>query len=144
MADARKLILKILLSLPSPVLRAMSGGGVVYRGGRTLDPRFQYLAHASANLPPVTGLAPEDVRAGSAAGLALMAGAVEPGVGIEAVSIEAPQGPIRARLYRPDDQDPAAPLMVFAHFGGGVIGDLETCHAFCSILARTVRGESAS
>ncbi|MDB5457297.1 MAG: Alpha/beta hydrolase fold-3 domain protein [Caulobacter sp.] len=139
MADAQKLILKTILSLPSPVLRAMAGGGVVYRGGRTLDPRFQYLAHAGARLPPVAGLSPEDVRAGSARGLAAVAGPVEPGVGLEAVSIEAPQGPIRARLYRPDDQDPAAPLLVYAHFGGGVVGDLETCHAFCSILARIVR-----
>ena len=30
--------------------------------------------------------------------------------------------------------------MVFAHVGGGVIGDLDTCEAFCSILARTWRG----
>ena len=44
MADpaVQKAILKVLLSLPSPVLRAMSGGGVVYQGGRTLDPRFQF------------------------------------------------------------------------------------------------------
>ncbi|RYF94009.1 MAG: alpha/beta hydrolase, partial [Caulobacteraceae bacterium] len=38
--------------------------------------------------------------------------------------------------YRPADQDSAAPLLVFAHFGGGVIGDLDTCHAFCGMLAR--------
>ena len=29
--------------------------------------------------------------------------------------------------------------MVFAHFGGGVIGDLETCHVFCTILAKVAR-----
>jgi len=69
----------------------------------------------------------------------VVTGPLEPGVGVEAVSIDGPLGPIRARLYRPDDQDPTAPLLVFAHFGGGVIGDLETCHAFCSILARLVR-----
>jgi acetyl esterase/lipase len=28
--------------------------------------------------------------------------------------------------------------MVFYHFGGGVVGSLETCHAFCSILAKTI------
>jgi acetyl esterase/lipase len=28
---------------------------------------------------------------------------------------------------------------VFAHFGGGVIGDLDTCEVFCSILAKIVR-----
>ena len=41
MADpaVQKAILKVMLSLPSPVLRMMSGGGVVWQGGRTLDPR---------------------------------------------------------------------------------------------------------
>jgi acetyl esterase/lipase len=29
--------------------------------------------------------------------------------------------------------------MVFGHFGGGVIGDLETCDAFCSLLAKVAR-----
>ena len=46
MADPaiQKAALKGLLSLPRPVLRLLSGGGVVYRGGRTLDPRLQFLA----------------------------------------------------------------------------------------------------
>jgi acetyl esterase/lipase len=30
--------------------------------------------------------------------------------------------------------------MIFAHMGGGVIGDLQTCHAFCGILAKDTRG----
>ena len=36
----QRLVLRRLLSLPAPVLRLMSGGGVVYQGGRTLDPRL--------------------------------------------------------------------------------------------------------
>ncbi|MET0273801.1 MAG: alpha/beta hydrolase, partial [Phenylobacterium sp.] len=43
------------------------------------------------------------------------------------------------RLYRPQDQDPAAPVIVWAHFGGGVIGDLESGDAFCQVLARIAR-----
>ena len=31
------------------------------------------------------------------------------------------------------------PLMVYAHFGGGVIGDLDTCEVFCTILAKVAR-----
>ena len=40
MADPaiQRAALKGVLSLPKPVLRLLSGGGVVYRGGRTLDP----------------------------------------------------------------------------------------------------------
>ena len=136
---AQKTILKLILSLPSPVLRAMSGGGVVYRGGRTLDPRFQFFAHAAKKLPPMSSVSPAEAVAGSAKGLAAVQGPLEPGVRTESLSIEGPNGSIPARAYRPENQDSAAPLIVYAHMGGGVIGDLETCHAFCSILARVVR-----
>lgn len=146
MADpaVQKFILKALLSLPSPILRAMSGGGTVYRGGRTLDPRFQFLAHAAARMPSITSATPDEARAASAKGLAAMSGPPEPGVRTENLSIDGPPderggGPLKLRAYRPADQDSGAPLIVFAHFGGGVIGDLETCHAFCGILARIVR-----
>ena len=136
---AQKTILKLILSLPSPVLRAMSGGGVVYKGGRTLDPRFQFFAHAAKKLPPMTSLSPADAVAGSARGLTAVQGPLEPGVRTESLSIEGPNGAVPCRAYRPENQDSTAPLIVYAHMGGGVIGDLETCHAFCSILARIVR-----
>ena len=137
---AQRMVVRALLSLPTSVLRLMAGGGVVYRGGRTLDPRLQYLAAQGRGAPPMATLTPDEARRGGSATLALVAGALEPGVRFEPLSIDGPGGAIPARLYRPEVQDPEAPLMVFAHFGGGVIGDLETCHAFCSILARTGRG----
>ncbi len=136
---AQKTILKLILSLPSPVLRAMSGGGVVYRGGRTLDPRFQFFAHAAKKMPPMSSVSPAEAVAGSAKGLAAVQGPLEPGVRTESLSIEGPNGPVPCRAYRPENQDSGAPLIVYAHMGGGVIGDLETCHAFCSILARIAR-----
>ena len=40
----RRALLKTALTLPAPVLRAASGGASVYRGGRTLDPRVQFLS----------------------------------------------------------------------------------------------------
>jgi acetyl esterase len=136
----QRMVVRKLLSLPTPVLRLMSGGGVVYQGGRTLDPRLQYLAAQARGAPPMATLTPEAARRGAAATLASMSGDPEPGVRFEAVSIPGPAGEIPARIYRPDAQDPEAPLMVFAHMGGGVIGDLEICHAFCTILAKDGRG----
>ena len=64
MADplVQKLTLRALTSLPSPLLRALSGGGVVYRGGRTLDPTLQFLAYAAGNAPPPWTLTVEDAR----------------------------------------------------------------------------------
>ena len=135
----QRLVLRALLGLPRPVLRGLAGGGVVYQGGRTLDPAFQYMASQARRLPPLTSLPPADARAASAGGLALTAGRPQSGVKTEAVSIEAAEGPVAGRVYRPADQNPAAPILVFAHFGGGVIDDLETCDAFCSMLAKIAR-----
>ena len=131
----QRMVVRKLLSLPTPVLRLMSGGGVVYQGGRTLDPRLQYLSAQARGAPSMTTLSPEEARRANAAALAMMTADPEPGVRFEPLSIPGPGGDIPARVYRPQAQDPAAALLVFAHFGGGVIGDLETCHAFCSILA---------
>lgn len=135
----QRLALRTLLSLPAPVLRMMSGGPPVYRGGRTLDPRFQFLAAASRSRPSITDLTPEEARRANAAALAVVSAPLEPGVRCETLSIPAPHGAIPARAYRPERQDPQAPVLVFAHFGGGVVGDLETSDAFCSILASLVR-----
>jgi acetyl esterase len=136
----QRMMVRKLLSLPIPMLRLMAGGGVIYQGGRTLDPRLQYLASQSRSAPPMTVMTPEEARRASAMGLAVTGGDLEPGVRIETLVIPGPGGDISARVYRSENQDPQAPLMVFAHFGGGVIGDLETCQAFCSILAKTARG----
>jgi acetyl esterase/lipase len=138
-AATQRMMVRTLLSLPRPVLRLMSGGGVVYQGGRTLDPRIQFLAAQGRKAPPIESLAPDEARRASDAALALVAGAPEPGVRRETVAIESPAGPIPGRLYRPAIQDPAAPLMVYGHMGGGVIGSLETCHVFCTILASCAR-----
>jgi acetyl esterase len=136
----QRMVVRTLLSLPTAMLRLMAGGGVVYQGGRTLDPRLQYLAAQARGAPPMTTLSPEEARRANTAAVAMMTGDPEPGVRFESLSIPGPGGDIPARLYRPQGQDSEAPLMVFAHMGGGVIGDLDTCHAFCSILAKAGRG----
>ena len=141
MADPaiQKFILRALLSLPRPILRGLAGGGVVHVGGRTLDPRFQFLAAQAAKGPALSDFPADVARAGSAQSLLAVQGNPEPGVRIEPLSVPGADGDIRARAYHPKDQDPAAPLMVFAHFGGGVIGDLDTSEVFCAILAKVAR-----
>ncbi|CAN5756870.1 alpha/beta hydrolase [soil metagenome] len=135
-ASTQRFLVRTILSLPSSLLRLLSGGGVVYRGGRTLDPRLQFLAAGASRGPAMTTLSPEEARRASAQGLVALSGPPEPGVRTELLSIPNDAQSIPARLYRPEGQDPAAPLMVFAHFGGGVIGDLETCDTFCGLLAK--------
>jgi len=135
----QRFAVRTLLSLPAPVLRLMSGGGVVYRGGRTLDPRLQFLAAQAKKAPPMQSLSVEEARRGEATAIAQVAGDPEPGVRWEDLTVPGAAGDIPARAYRPEVQDPSAPLMVWAHMGGGVIGSIETTHVFCTLLARIAR-----
>lgn len=134
MADPaiQKSILKAVLSLPPPILRAAAGGRAVYVGGRTLEPRFQFLIHAARHYA-AEGHTDEKAREARAQQLALVSGRREPGVRLEDLAVDGPRGPIRARLYRHADQDSALPLMVYAHDGAG---GFEGCDVLCSILAR--------
>ncbi len=131
--------LKAALSLPRPVLRLLSGGGVVYRGGRTLDPRLQFLASHGRGLPALESVTPQEARLISVQMIKMLDGRLEPGVALEHLTIETEAGPLNARAYRPAVQDPAAPVIVYAHMGGGVIGNLDTSHLFCGILAAVAK-----
>ena len=131
--------LRALLALPAPILRALAGGGVVFRGGRTLDPCMQFLASQARGAPPLSDFTPAEARVGAAQSLAPFAGRPVADVKIETLTVPGAAGDLAARAYRPSDQDPAAPLVVFAHFGGGVIGDLNTSEVFCSLLATGAR-----
>jgi acetyl esterase/lipase len=132
-------LLRATLSLPAPVLQMLSGGGAEREGVRELDPRFQFLAHAARRYPSITSLSPKMARLAAARGVAVVAGRGEPGVRFKAFNIDAPQGPLRARVYRSRRLDPQAPVLVYFHGGGGVVGDLATSHAFCTILAKIGR-----
>jgi len=143
LATQRYLAHKVL-SLPAPILRLMSGGGVVYQGGRTLDPRLQFMAVQARNRPPVHLLSVPDARRLFDEVTALASGEPEPGVRVETLRVpgaaRSSGADIAARAYRPQIQDPSVPLMIYAHQGGGVLGGLETCHVFCTLLATLTRG----
>ena len=104
-----------------------------------LAPRLPFIAHQAKASAPMTSLPAAEARAASAGVLAMVAGPAEPGVRWEDLTCELPHGAAPARSYRPDRQDPNAPLLVYLHMGGGVIGDLETHHAFCTMIAVTAR-----
>ena len=55
---------------------------------------------------------------------------------IRDLCLPGPGGPLAARLYTPDPAESCGPALIFLHFGGGVLGDLETCHTACTRLAR--------
>ena len=131
------IIAKTILKLPGSWLVKMSGGKPVELGGRTLDPHFQFIAHSAASQPPMSSMTAADARAASAAGLAMFAGKPVSGVTSKDFTIPSRGAHmIPVRLYTPVKQSPTAPMMVFYHFGGGVVGDLDTCHLFCAMMSK--------
>lgn len=133
-------IAKLLLKLPASWKVKMAGGKPVELGGRTLDPNLQFLAHGAASQPPMSSLEPEIAQAAAIEGLAMFAAKPEPGVSFEDITIPGKDGyNIPVRIYRPTDQDPNAPMMAYWHMGGGVILNVDACHAFCSMISKVAK-----
>lgn len=133
-------LVKTLMKLPDGLIVRMAGGKPLELGGRTLDPRFQFFAHMAGKQPAMSTLSAVEARTASADGLAMLAAPLPDGVTTSDFALKAPDRDIPVRLYKPAVQDKRSPMMVYLHMGGGVIGDLETCHAFCGLLAEKTGG----
>jgi acetyl esterase len=133
-------IAKLLLKLPASWKVKMAGGTPLQLGGRTLDPNLQFIAHGAANQPPMSSLEPEVAQAAAIEGLGMFAADPEPGVSWRDTTIPGQDGhQVPVRIYSPTDQDPGAPALAYWHMGGGVILNLEACHAFCTMVAKIAK-----
>ncbi|MEQ9315664.1 MAG: alpha/beta hydrolase, partial [Henriciella sp.] len=133
-------IAKLLLKLPDALLYKLGGGKALEINGRKMDAQFQFLAHGAQKQPPMSSMSPQEARAASAMGLAMFADEPVPGVTWENDEIPSSgRHKIPVRIYKPEGQDSKAPAMVYLHFGGGVIGDLDTCHVFCTMIAKRAK-----
>ncbi|MEM9225421.1 MAG: alpha/beta hydrolase [Pseudomonadota bacterium] len=133
-------LMKLAVMLPTSWKIWLSGGKPLVLGGRTLDPDLQLLTYLAARQPPVHSMAPEDAQAKVAEAEKMLATRPEPGVSWRDFEINSRASHmIPVRLYRPGDQNPAAPMMAYFHMGGGVIGNVDTSHAMCGILCRVLR-----
>ena len=131
----QKMFVRSLLSLPGSWLVAASGGKPITIEGRTLDPRLQFLAAMAKRQPGIETLAPADARKAAASGLAMLDGEPAHDIDIAEIDIPANGHAIRARTYKPRLPNRLVPTLVYFHMGGCVIGDLDTCHVFCSEIA---------
>ena len=132
----QQFIAKMVFKLPPGMLVKLSGGVPMVTGGRTLDPYLQVAAWNGRNAPPLSSLSPEIVQAATKDQIAQMAAKPKPGVSWDDITIPGDGGhQIPVRVYRPATQNPKAPMMVYYHMGGGVILDIEACHAFCTMIA---------
>jgi acetyl esterase len=123
--------------LPAPAKRMLTGGRSVIIDGNTLDPTLQLML-TGLRAVGVDGLVVDDDPAASRA---LIRQSMQdlPGpqihVEVRELSIPGPAGAIPARHYCPPG-GVAAPLLVFYHGGGWVIGDLDTHDALCRLTCR--------
>src|SRR5271166_2009915 len=123
--------------LPAPAKRMLTGGRSVIIDGNTLDPALQLML-SGLRAVGVDGLVVDDDPAASRA---LIRQSMQdlPGpqihVEVRELSIPGPAGAIPARHYSPPG-GVAAPLLVFYHGGGWVIGDLDTYDSLCRLTCR--------
>jgi acetyl esterase len=133
----RKALVHLALSRSADALVKASGGEPRTVRGMTLDPRMQFLeAQSRARAEPWEQQSPERFRAQTDAMSELFGGASVGGVRTEKVYVTGRSHSVPCRLYLPTVRENAAPMMVYFHFGGGVIGSPDTCHRFCGLIAR--------
>ena len=137
MSWLRKFVVQLALARSPDALVKASGGTPRTVRGMTLDPRFQFLeAQARKRAIPWDQMTVAHLRAQTEAGADLFGGSAASGVRTEVVHVTGRSHSVPTRLYLPTVRDNSAAMLVYLHFGGGVIGSLECCHRLCSLIAK--------
>jgi acetyl esterase len=102
-----------------------------------LDPQARALLDliAERGLPATHTLTPAEARAAYLERRAYAQNPPLPMAEVQELVAPGPRGPIPLRLYRPAAVPAAAPVLVYFHGGGWVIGDLDTHDVLCRELA---------
>jgi acetyl esterase len=104
----------------------------------TLDPSAAAViaAFRAANRPAYETMSPDEARATSRAGRAVVQPDPPDMAAVEQTVIHSPAAKIPIRIYRPLTlAGSSAPVLVFFHGGGWVIGDLDSHDVVCRSLA---------
>lgn len=137
MSWLRKALVHLALSRSPEKLIQASGGEPRTVRGMTLDPRLQFLeAQSRARAIPWDQQSPERLREQTEAMSQLFGGRGVGGVRIERVYVTGRSHSVPCRLYLPTVRDNSAALLVYFHFGGGVVGSLDNCHRLCGLIAK--------
>ncbi len=137
MSWLRKALVHLALSRSTESLLKDSGGEPRTVRGMTLDPRLQFLESQSrARAIPWDQQTPQRLRAQTEAMSSLFGGSGVRGVRTETTYVTGRSHSVPCRLYLPTVRDNSAAMLVYFHFGGGVVGSLDTCHRFCGLIAK--------
>jgi acetyl esterase len=108
-----------------------------------LDPDLQALLAEGGDAPPLESMSLEEARALTRGVVAWQGDPVQVAE-VRDVSAPGEAGPVTVRLYRPFDAPSPAPVLVWAHAGGWIRGDLDTWDTPLKDLAHRTRAVVAS
>jgi len=128
--------LRTMPSIPTAVKRVLLGGRRVTIDGNTLDTTLQFML-TSQQLARAGGLIASSNVDDAREQLHRLSAHLTSGIraDVRELCIPGPDGLIPARHYRPADGH-GAPLLVFYHGGGFVIGDLDSHDELCRLICR--------
>ncbi|AFM16673.1 esterase/lipase [Mycolicibacterium chubuense NBB4] len=130
------LTLRGLPRIPEPVKRLLLGGRSITIDGNTLDTTLQLMLAGQKALG-LHGLVADDDHVAARTQLDLLADSFKrriPVAEVTDLTVTGEVGPLPARHYR--TSRPGAPLLVFYHGGGHVIGSLESHDDLCREICR--------
>ncbi|GLY86437.1 alpha/beta hydrolase [Actinoallomurus iriomotensis] len=132
----QKIVMRLVFRLPAPVKRRLAGPAVQI-DGRTLDLDAQLLTEMSrrTGFSLVVNESPEESRAAMENGRHALAGPRYKDIRSEDIAIDTAHGGLEATLYTPRHLTTPAPLLVFFHGGGFVIGSRTSYDSTVSFLA---------
>lgn len=134
-----RLLSAVLDRLPDAWVLRLAGGAAAPIRGRRLDPALQLIARNASRQTPFHRMTPAEARATTGKALALGAAPSRPMAEVDDRAIPGPAGDIPVRVYRPPGLSGSRPLLLYFHQGGCVMGDLDWCEPFCTLLAETAR-----
>jgi acetyl esterase len=131
------MIARTIPRLPAPLLRAV-GGAPIRIDGQELHPeiRFGMRLVKLIEPPPLERLTVAEAREQTRRDARVVAGPRIEVARVEELGVPSLAGELRARLYVPSGLAAPAPLLLWLHGGGWVVGDLDTHDQLCRYLAR--------
>jgi acetyl esterase len=126
------------LALPAAVQRRIAGAPPAVDGAVLHHEVVTLLKLMATNpRPQLDQLPAPQARAEFARSARLLAGTPIAMARVEETTVAGAAGPLRARLYVPQERasDAPGPLLVWLHGGGWAVGDLETHDPACRLLA---------
>ena len=133
----REAAVRVLTKLPRPLVRVLAGPPVRI-DGQELHPEVQVAVRLERLIGASRTLPVAEKRAGRRRDARVFAGPPIEVERTEDLEIPTAEGSVPARLYVPHGISRPAPLVVYYHGGGHVIGDLDTHDQPCRFFAREV------